>query len=403
LCLLGASLTRDPNLDITKTYSHEHTSCPQSYFMKFIPEGYPVEMHEVVTEDGYKLNIFRIQAKGTSIKPGLHPVLIQHGIDNSALSWVVNSEQKSIAFILANQGFDVWLGNNRGNKFSREHIKYTQDQRKFWDYSFQDMAEKDIPAMINKVRQESGAQKITYIGHSKGTLHMFAALSEAVCRDKVAPYVETFHAFAPVVFLSSTELMGFKLAKWFYWVLNPASSLLHLTHFSLGKCNFDASKIAKFQKKCSTSKCNYFKSTDPHPETINYEAYGYDENSHPAGFSMKCIIHYAQFIKEHKNKLAFRKFDYGSKSKNKAKYGQETAPLFPLEDITNRVVLYIGESDRLADLTDTSQIASRLTRAQVEIKNMKNWGHMAFAMPMTGDVFYAAIGNDIKSRIAAMN
>ena len=401
LCLLGASLSRLPNLDITKSYTIEPTSCPQSYFMKFIPEGYPVEQHEILTDDGFKLNIFRIQAKGSRMKPGLHPVLIQHGLDDSALTWLINSEQKSIPFILANQGYDVWLGNNRGNKFSREHIKYTQSQTAFWDFSFQDMGQFDVPSTINIIRQESGASKITIIGHSQGTSQMFAALSDPVVRHKVAPFVDTFHAFAPVVYLSSTELMTFKLAKWFSWALNLASSLFHLTHFKLGKCDFDESTIAKFQKECSISKCDYFKDTDPHPETVNYEAYGWETNTHPAGISMKCIVHYAQFINQDKIKPAFRKFDYGSKAKNMEKYGQADAPMFPLEDITNRVVLYLGDSDTVADFADSSSIAAKLTNAQVEVKTMRNWGHMSFVMPINGDVFYSSIGKDINMRLNA--
>lgn len=401
LCLLGLSYARVPNLNIFKSYNHEHASCPQDYFMKFIPSGYPVEMHQVISKDGFKLTLFRLQAKGTTMQKGLHPVLLQHGIDDSALSWVMNGEEKSMGFVLANQGFDVWLGNNRGNKFSREHTTLHQDERAFWDFSFQDMGEIDIPAFISKIREESGSEKITYVGHSQGTSQMFAALSDPVSRDLVAPYIDTFHAFAPVVYLSTTQLMGFQLAKIFYWALNPASYLFHITHFELGKCNFDGSLISKYEKKCSSSKCNFFKNTDPYPEMVNYEAYGYEDNTHPAGFSMKCIIHFAQLIKEKKTHLDFHKFDYGSKEKNMEKYGQPTAPMYQLDSIKNRVVLYLGDADRLADFTDTSAIAAKLTSAEVVVKDMQKWGHMSFVMPKDGDKFYAEVAQDIKQRLAA--
>ena len=52
---------------------------------------------------------------------GSKPVLLQHGIEDSSDSWVMNSADKAPAFLLAKNGFDVWLANSRGNKFSKKH------------------------------------------------------------------------------------------------------------------------------------------------------------------------------------------------------------------------------------------------------------------------------------------
>jgi len=35
-------------------------------------------------------------------------------------------------FLLADAGFDVWLGNVRGNTYSKRHIKYHVDDHRFW-------------------------------------------------------------------------------------------------------------------------------------------------------------------------------------------------------------------------------------------------------------------------------
>jgi len=61
---------------------------------------------------------------------------------------------ESLAFKLARLGFDVWLGNNRGNAYSRLHKKYHPELNKtqaalYYDYSFYDMAMYDLPTMIN--------------------------------------------------------------------------------------------------------------------------------------------------------------------------------------------------------------------------------------------------------------
>ena len=95
--------------------------------------NYPVQKHQVVTEDGYILTIFRIQRKNSIIKEGLKPVILQHGLLDSSDTWIVNDEDKAPAFMIANKGYDVWLGNSRGNKHSRNHTKLNPNKGKeFW-------------------------------------------------------------------------------------------------------------------------------------------------------------------------------------------------------------------------------------------------------------------------------
>jgi len=39
-----------------------------------------------------------------------------------------------VGFILSDAGFDVWMGNVRGNTYSRWHVKYKPSQAKFWEW-----------------------------------------------------------------------------------------------------------------------------------------------------------------------------------------------------------------------------------------------------------------------------
>ena len=38
------------------------------------------------------------------------------------------------AYILADSGFDVWMGNYRGNRFSDRHVNISRDDPQFWKF-----------------------------------------------------------------------------------------------------------------------------------------------------------------------------------------------------------------------------------------------------------------------------
>ena len=79
---------------------------------------------------------------------------MQHGILDSANCWIMNYPSKSPAFVAATAGYDVWLGNSRGNTYSLAKRKYdpNKDEEKFFDFSWQDMA-LDDKAVIDYIIQ----------------------------------------------------------------------------------------------------------------------------------------------------------------------------------------------------------------------------------------------------------
>ena len=94
-------------------------------------------------------------------------VVLQHGLLDSSFTWVCNTPEKSLAFILADRGFDVWLPNSRGNVYSKKHTKYSTKSNKFWNFSWDEMAKYDLPASIEYILNRTKSEKISYIGHSQ--------------------------------------------------------------------------------------------------------------------------------------------------------------------------------------------------------------------------------------------
>ena len=135
-------------------------------------------------------------AKNTTIVPGKRAVYLQHGLVDSSDTWVVNNESLAPAFHLANRGFDVWVGNSRGNRYSNRGLSPSVVH--FWNFTFHDMAMGDLPGAFSYIRRATG-RKVHYIGHSQGTLQMFIALSRKV--PEVVDNILSFNAFGPVAYL----------------------------------------------------------------------------------------------------------------------------------------------------------------------------------------------------------
>ena len=47
-------------------------------------------------------------------------------------------------FLLADAGYDVWLGNFRGNIYNRNHTHLDPDQEDFWKFSWDDMGQFEL-------------------------------------------------------------------------------------------------------------------------------------------------------------------------------------------------------------------------------------------------------------------
>ena len=158
-----------------------------------------MQTHTVETEDGYILTLHRLW-NAQARKPNAKVVFLQHGLFSSSDWWVVTAED-SLAFQLANQGYDVWMGNNRGTKYSRKHRSLDADNKRhkaqYFDYSFFELGKFDVPAQIDYVLKSTGKQKLSYMGHSQGTSQMFTALTYDF--GGVRSKVDSFVALAPVI------------------------------------------------------------------------------------------------------------------------------------------------------------------------------------------------------------
>lgn len=329
-------------------------------------KGYPVDEYEVETSDGYVLSLQRMP-RGNKRRSNKLPrggakkvVFLLHYLLGSSADWVINYPEQSLPYLLADSGYDVWLGNVRGNTYSR-HLRYRKDEKEFWDFCFDEMIAYDLPAMLDFVLNETGQQKLFYVGHSQGCLILFGLLAE---RPEYNDKIELFAAMGPVTTVTYmrspirylapfVEDASAVFAMFGEYDFLPSSPLMRLV----------AGTLCLFEESRSLCENTIFFICGPEGPQLNKTRLPVLVSHTPAGTSVRNMGHYAQLVLSEK----FQKFDFG-KTRNRVRYGQETPPVYNLSRVTAPVALYWSSGDWLADPKDVAQLRDQLPRLVLDFR-----------------------------------
>ena len=87
-------------------------------------------------------------------KPDKPPVLIQHGDMDDGANWMsYYYEGLPLQLQLAEAGYDVYIGNNRGTNHSQERTDGLKpEDKEFWNFTWADMGIYDDIANIKAVK-----------------------------------------------------------------------------------------------------------------------------------------------------------------------------------------------------------------------------------------------------------
>lgn len=337
--------------------------------------GYYCEEHIVQTGDGYLLGVHRLGWKpgeeGTRVNSGRDGgvkkkvVYMHHGLMMNSEVWVCMTErERCLPFELVERGYDVWLGNNRGNKYSKKSIHTPPTSSSFWNFSMDQFAFHDIPDSIAYILETTHQPSLSYIGFSQGTAQAFATLSiHPTLNDKVNVFIALAPAMSPKGVASGTVdsfvkaspdilylAFGRKaiLASATMWqsILYPPIFVRLIDTSLRFLFGWSAVNIAPHQKLAA------------YPHLYSYT-------------STKSVVHWFQIIRNG----TFQMYDDEAPNpitSNRSKYYKVAK--FPTKNIKTPIVLVYGGSDSLVDINVMLKELPRHTIA----KEIPHYEHLDF-------------------------
>ncbi|XP_014220979.1 lipase 3-like [Trichogramma pretiosum] len=317
--------------------------------------GYTAEEYKVTTKDGYILTLHRISGSPSSPKaPGKPAVYLQHGILLSSDSWILMGPEKDLAFLLADQGKDVWLGNTRGNTYSRAHVKLDPAEEQFWEFSYHEMGIYDLPAIIDTILDMTDSQKLEYYGYSMGTTISYVLLSQ---RPEYNQKISKMYHIAPVAKWGSTLKSMLKVMDVIFDALKEFITFFKFQQLlpqsamaaELGKKQCDESSF--FQPICFT----LFSTIGLDKSRFNQTLLPHVMKHFPAGVSKYTVYHYNQNYNTHK----FAAYDYGV-GINLKKYGTAKPPKYDLSKVKVPVTIWYADNDDIAYPDNVFSLAKEL-------------------------------------------
>ncbi|XP_063241772.1 lipase 3-like [Bacillus rossius redtenbacheri] len=337
-------------------------------------DGYTSQTHHVVTEDGYELTLHRLLPHQGHRSRAL-PVLMQHGIFHSSADFVVPGPGHALGYALSDAGYDVWLANSRGNFYSRRHLSLATNTPQYWNFSWHQMGQYDLPAVIDFILNETRSEALFYVGHSMGAAVFFAMLHLRPEYNRkirvmfgLAPASYMHHGKSPVTIpiFKSMHINKILLDRLGVGEILPRDSPWHQLVSSACGPNRVLMQPVCMRVLGHISGYNL--------ANLNKTRLDINLSHFPAGSSRNTAAHFGQNIISGK----FLQFDYGREG-NLVQYGQEKPLPYDLGKVTAPVSLYCGTGDLVIDCQDVERLFHELTQCRDKnLTHLQRYSHLDF-------------------------
>ena len=299
-------------------------------------------------------------------------VLILTGIVGDATLWFCSKNPSSLPSMLASSNYDVWLLEPRGCNNSKKHTSLSAEaDPEFWNFSFHEIAVKDLPAAVDFVLATTAKQRLHFVGYSQGSMVGLVGLSEvAELNNKISSY----HGVAPVFMLKNMPMdmqlvASLVTSSWFpsnYLLgveIKPNAMLVYLFWklvLMVRRWLGDKKPDGVLSNSGVIHLDHYYGANLPYCLTIF------------SGTSFKNLLHGSQCIKSGET----RHFDFGNE-KNIKNYGSSAPPRYDITKVEVPSYLYFGSVDNTSKVDDGQYIIDRLPNVK-EVVNIEGFDHWDF-------------------------
>ncbi|XP_049274130.1 gastric triacylglycerol lipase-like [Rhipicephalus sanguineus] len=243
------------------------------------------------------------------------------------------------------------MSNRESNHISNS-TRFSQRDPRHWKWSFDELGRYDLAACIDHVLKATGAPKLTTVAFSQGVL---ASLVLHSVRPEYNDKVDLLVAYAPVGNLTHIGLPHSVLIPHvpsFMRIVYPFSvagflgTTRALRALLSGVCTLWGGAFCVLVFTL-TNMCSL--------EQLNVTRIPMYMGHMPTGTTVQNLLHFHQVHKARN----FVMYDHGP-SENLRRYGQRTAPAYPLDRIRLPIALFWSHGDNLAGEADVGTMAAAL-------------------------------------------
>ena len=193
---LGSRAGRSLALGLIMGSALVATGCASMRFRAPHPDLRPCTDGYATTIDGWKLGIRRFDPARAD--PGKLPVVLCHGLGLNGTFWTITSNH--LPNQLAARGYTVYVVDMRGSGSSHRvgaigringmlrETPFNELRESHW--TMDEQAVYDVPAILDYVKNETGSDRVNWVGHSLGGMLMIAHLETTNNPDRIATFVD---------------------------------------------------------------------------------------------------------------------------------------------------------------------------------------------------------------------